>query len=501
MPKLDELLKNDQLSKSVDVVAGQVFQCLVGGAFAAFGLFAVWGGGTKLFAGERGQGIQIGLFGLVFAALGGVIIYRAITMRRRKKAAEDKWQAQTDAGTKPWLVRPDWAAGKIKSATGQQWKVMLLMGLAFSVMGGAMSFHFLKSTPLGANPLTVIVLIFPLIGLGLLTAVGYGFLRQRRFGVCYFELAQVPAPLGGTLSGVIQTGGQLKFEHALQLTLSCVRITVSGSGEHQSRTEKILWQAEKLLAATTPWPEPEPGRSAVPVHFAIPSNLPESIALSNTGEFVVWRLAARTALRGIDFNNTFEVPVFRLAGGAIASGKEPDPTAAWQVPVEKWRQSTKSRIRVGNVPGGTEFYFPAARNMGTVLLVTGMTLIWSFFLALMIVLRAPWFFPLIFGFIEVALLWSCLMLWTKFSRVLVNHSGVRLQTWWVFIPITRRFVGSDIVRFDNQIGMTSGQKAFYNVQLFVRSRRSGVTLGDGVTDKMEVDWLVQQMTRALGRSI
>jgi hypothetical protein len=46
-----------------------------------------------------------------------------------------------------------------------------------------------------------------------------------------FEMAAVPAALGGTLEGKIQVRAKLQPQHGLHLRLSCVRRTTTGIGK------------------------------------------------------------------------------------------------------------------------------------------------------------------------------------------------------------------------------------------------------------------------------
>ena len=140
--------------------------------------------------------------------------------------------------------------------------------------------------------------------------------------------------------------------------------------------ENVLWQDEKIFKAEAGLPEPEPGHSGIPVFFKLPADQPECYARGN--ESVFWRLEAKSKMRGPDFYVAFEVPVFKVAGAAVAeAADEPDPTAALQMPVEELRRDEHSKIQVTDGPDGREFYFPAARNPGTALFMTLFMLVFN----------------------------------------------------------------------------------------------------------------------------
>ncbi len=502
--------------------ASRVVLFLFATPFAAFGLFAIWGGIKKLQAGSK-DGIFICLFGLVFAAIGLGLMYAAITAERRRQAAEAKWRTQTDGGTKPWLVRADWAAGRIKSGNNAQTVLLGIMALAFCSVGGLICFYLLPAELGRGNSKALFALIFPVAGLGLLAAFIRGLLARRRYGDCFFEMAAIPGALGGTLEGLIQTGARIQLEHGLTLRFSCIRRVVTGSGKNRSTHESILWQDEKIFNPAGGLPETKPGRSGIPVYFKIPADQPECFARGN--ETILWRLETKARLAGPDFTAAFDVPVFRVAGAARAAD-EPDPTAALQMPVEELRRDEHSKIQITDGPGGREFYFPAARNPGPAILFSLFGLGATAGCVALVVKRVSYFAAAIVGLFAVIFGFAGLNLLFKSSRVTVDSSGVTLLNRWLIFSRTRRFDASEIGRFDTKVGLTSGTEAFHDIKLITRASEEsfaarqareqqtgerpaakftgrdpiGVTLGGAVASASEAKWLVQEMNRALGRT-
>jgi len=504
-------------------LASRVGLFLFATPFAGFGVFAIWGGIQKLQTGSK-QGIFICLFGLVFAALGFGLMYAAITAARRQAAAGEKYRAQTDGGTKPWLARADWAAGRIKSTNNSQTVVLAILAVAFCGMGGLFTFLMLPEELRKGNYKALLVLIFPLAGIGLLAALIRALLARRRYGDCFFEMAAIPGALGGSLTGLIQTGARIQLEHGLTLKLSCVRRVATGSGEDRSTQESILWQDEKVLNPPGGLPEPEPSRSGIPVYFKIPADQPECFSQGN--ETILWRLEAAAKVAGPDFNAAFDVPVYQIAGAAVAAD-EADPTAELQMSVEEIRRDENSRIEITDGPNGREFYFPAARNPGVAFSVTVAFLAFGGFTVAARLLFHSVFFEIVFGLVSLLIFIGCVNLWFKSSQVIINSSGVTARNRWLLFSRTRRFDTSEIARFDSRIGMTSGNHAYHAIKLVARgsednfatrkaryqqtgerppitigiSDPNGTTLAGGIASKPEVDWLVREMTRALGRKI
>jgi hypothetical protein len=404
----------------------------------------------------------------------------------------------------PWMRRKDWAEGRIKSSTMAQFKTLLIMATAFTGMGALISFHAIRDELPKRHYAVLLALLFPLAGLFLFGVCLNTWRARRRFGECFVELSQVPIPLGGVFEGVIQTGARVRMEHELVLRFSCIRRTVSGSGKNQNVQENILWQDEKVYSARAALPEPEPGHSAIPIHFKLPADQPE--CQSHGNETVFWRLEAKSKMRGPTFHVLFDVPVFAVANTAADVADDADPTVALQAPIEEIRRDEHSKIQISNGPGGREFYFPAARNLGVCIGLSVFFLAWTGF-----TIAGHWMFKaldfeIIFTLIDALVFVICLNLWLKSSRVTISPKGVTLANRWLIFGYTRQFTADEIVKFDAQIGMTSGQTAYQSLKLITRASEtprlgiSGITLAGGVANKKEADWLVQEMTKALGRT-
>lgn len=504
-------------------VGATIFLILFSLPFAGFGIFALVQGVKKLSAGDAKNGFGLCGFGLVFSLIGFGLMAAAIWGGKSVRRNEELKQRYAD---QLWLVRPEWAAGKIKSTTAAQSRIYLLFGVVFGGMGLVFTVAMLPQELSKHNYPALFILLFPLMGFGLLIAFARACLAHRRFGDCYFELAQVPAPLGGTLEGQILVGTRLRLEHGLHLKLSCVRRFTSGSGKERRTQENVLWQDEKVLRPEANLPELEPGRSGIPVYFKIPADQPE--ATPDSGDGIHWRLEAQTKMSGPGFSAQFEVPVFLLAGAVSAetAAEEPDPTAVLQENAEEIRRDENSRITVTDGSEGREFYFPALRNLGSTLMLTLVCAVWNSFLWLMIVKHAPILFPIVFGLFDIFILCGCFNAWFKSSRVTVGRDGMTAVNRWLLFRRTRRFAAADIEEIITQPGMQSGSKVYWAIKLVsrvtadrfaadkaddqrtgqlpslkmqIREARRGTAIATDIASKPETDWLVHEMNTALGR--
>jgi hypothetical protein len=342
------------------------------------------------------------------------------------------------------------------------------------------------------SPAVFIILIFPIVGLGLLVWAVRATLRYRRYGVSRLELATVPAPIGRSLRGTVHASGRLDPREGLRVSLTCVRRVTTGAGRSRSTSERVLWQEERHV----------PGRqtrtaegmvTAVPIDFALPAD-GEPTDGSNPRDQVIWRLALSAEVPGVDYHSTFEVPVFRTAESAAAATADEPPVEA--VPLAPYERPAASPIRVTRNQRGTEIEFPAGRNPGASAGLTAFLLIWLGATWATWHFGAPALFQLIFGAVGLLILWATLASWLGVSRVTADRGSVSVARGLLVPMREQRLDAAEIAEVTTKIGMQAGTTPYYDLTV-VRNDGRRIPLGRSIRDKREADWLAATVREAL----
>jgi hypothetical protein len=170
--------------------AGAVFLFLFGMPFLGFGLFAAY---TFLSSSpsihQSGNPIFGAMFALVFAVIGGGLMFGSIYGYGQLKQAEATKDSNPDA---PWLWRKDWAANRaesLKRNTIYSWWVGtgLLSVIAVSILTSALP------PPLrDSDPKALLLIGFSLIPAMLLVGAVRATIRHERYGKTYFEFGLLP---------------------------------------------------------------------------------------------------------------------------------------------------------------------------------------------------------------------------------------------------------------------------------------------------------------------
>lgn len=428
----------------------------------------------------------------IAACIGFVALIFGINAKKMAIQNAGRKPVATEAPDKPWVKRPDWAAGRVGSSSRGAVVLLWIFTIFWCGISAVLTFAIVPGEWQRGHHAALIALVFPVIGLVLLIYALKTTLAWWRYGQAIFEMAAIPGALGGTLEGQIQVNHRLRPEQGLLLRLSCVRRATTGSGKSRSTTEKILWQDEKWLRPDLP--QTDANAIGIPVYFKLPADQPESTPAKGDG--IHWRLEASARVRGPNFHATFDVPVFKLSEPPEISD---DPTAQYQMSLDEVRQQIHSKIQVNDLPdGGREFIFPAARNVGPAAGLTFFWLIWTGIIVLLVWKHAPFLFPFVFGLLDLPITVLAFNLWFLRRRVVVTTQRTTIQTSWLMIKKERKIAATDITGFGAEQGMTVGHSVYYDLKIHVGDA-SGITAAANIGDKPEADWLVQQMIAGLKR--
>lgn len=432
----------------------------------------------------------------VFLGLGALIVVWGAQGTRNRRILADLQAAFPDS---PWMWREDWAQSRcesrVKASVVNAWIAALLWNAVCTPLVyfgvSTMSLESVRK-----NPATLMAFIFPLVGMGMLIWAVRSTLRRMEFGKTCFTLSPTPGVIGGHLRGNIHARFPHGVARGVQLKLSCVNRVVTGTGRNQTTWEKIRWREEQSIAPERLMPGPD--GALIPVDFQIPHDAMQCDN-HNPNDSILWILEADADVPGVNYRDTFEVPVFHTKDSAEMAGSMDRSNAFREVPEAPAERPAGSKISVQPTAGGVVFKFPALRNPGAALGATG------FFLLLTAAVwflwtHAPFIFPLFFGMFDVLMLCITLSLWMG-SSVVSIESGLLTVRGGLFSLGPRHVVPcSELTEIHIPIGMQTGGATgtpYYNIQLVTRDGRT-IIAGQGLRDKQEAEWLVAEMKKAAG---
>lgn len=206
------------------------------------------------------------------------------------------------AAENPWLARPEWADNRISSSARSGMYAIWFFAIFWNALSTPATF-FVPDVWRSEGGLALIILLFPLVGLGLLVWAIKLTLEWRRFGNTPLTMDPFPGAIGGDVGGEIELN--VPYEPALvcEVTLSCLYSYVSGSGKNRSREERVEWQDSGYAQV-----ERTVQGMRLRFRFAVPAELRASE--DERGDYYFWRLSIKAELPGSDLNRSFTIPVY-----------------------------------------------------------------------------------------------------------------------------------------------------------------------------------------------
>jgi hypothetical protein len=455
---------------------------------AGIGVMSIGVGGLRSGAPTQ-QWLAPLLFGAAFATFAiGFIAIAFVGMRNA--SADVAMRAQNP--DQPWRWRKDWAEGVIVDRSGAAGAFLFVFAIIWNAISLTVVWFLLNGTALQRQPALWVVVIFPAIGAILIVAAIYRMLRRHKYGESRLTLDRHPIAPGATFRGEVDTHVSQAPEDGFAIRLMCVhRVTTGGSD--RSTVETIVWADEQTVSAGAAMRSPVGTR--VPFTFTVPDDArPTDERLSN--DEIVWRIAVRANVPGIDYAAIFEIPVFGTAGTPHA----PTHYAVAPAAAASWTPAAGSRITIEPYGDGGEEVRVATRASGQRLALVSITVIWLGVIALLF-LKGVFLFGVIFSIFGALLLLAMLDAFTGRSVIRASTSALSVRRVLPFGTLsTQTFTPDQIESITANLELSSaGAASRYSVDLTLRGG-AHVRAASSIRERRDADTLAARLLRDIGRA-
>ncbi len=242
------------------------------------------------------------IFGLIFAAVGAVVVYASLA-KKNEKSSESTVNQQNN---QPWFDNKKWQTPEILSdAKLSMWGMtgFTIVWNAITLPTVILAFPEIQKEE---NYWGLLVLLFPLAGLFIAYKAAQMWLEYRRFGLTPFTMDPFPGGIGGQVGGTIDIKARLKHDTQYKINLANIYSYVTGSGDDKSRRENILWEKTVIAHA-----EPYLDGTRLSFTIDVPADgVRPSDALRNHEDYDLWRVNVTCDIDGVDLDRNFEIPVY-----------------------------------------------------------------------------------------------------------------------------------------------------------------------------------------------
>lgn len=264
--------------------------------------------------------MQTLFIGLIMCFIGVMALVSA-----RRESRQHQQYAEVLSHDEPWTLREAWQRNEIRHRTHPE-PTVLVLGTLFLAGGLAGGGFIINDAIIGTDQpewAALLVLIFPVAGLGMLASTYSAWQKGQRFGTSTLRLDDLPGRLGSRITARIRANlpaDQLP-EHGIRMECSCYRRTVHyerSSGDSNSKTKKVtmrlLWRDEHHMRPMSVTSE----GLEIPVSFELPEDYPTSTPIHRSDSYLArtresdirWMIEVHAEVPGTDYEASFEIPVF-----------------------------------------------------------------------------------------------------------------------------------------------------------------------------------------------
>lgn len=423
---------------------------------------------------------------LLFTGVGITLIIFGIFVARKTKICNE---LELQNPNLPWLHKPEWADGKIKASNKTLFITSVFVALFWNLLSWPVAIMIIPEILKNKEYVGLFVLLFPIVGIGIIIWAILAFSRWKKFGESVFVMKSNPGLIGGALEGFILSATNVKPENGFKIELNCINRYRSGSGKKRNTSETILWQDICMIKHEIY--EKDLTKSVIPVLFKIPFELKETND-GNPNNKIIWRLKISADLPGIDYKSVFEIPVFKTKDSSKSFELDPSVLDKY---IEKPSQANLTKnnkiICEQLTNGGVKFTFPIAWKQSIIIFLFVLVFggisgfLWTkpdvpiiFNLILMIFVSV-----MIFAFLDLLLYKSEV---TAHKNSLLICSGLK------GFRSVKNIDFSDVLEIKATRGMQAGNKLFYSIKLILKTGNK-ICIAKRIDSLQKAKFIIEQL--------
>jgi hypothetical protein len=426
------------------------------------------------------------IIGAVFISIAALVFSMTFFGLRTTAAGIELRMRNPD---KPWMWRKDWADGAVVSNSNALSYAMLVFALIWNAISIPAFVVVIERRLYRTSPIVLVVALFPLIGVLLFVSAAYKVLRAHKYGQSRVMLNHIPIPIGTRFTGEIVTRLKERPANGFVVALACVRRVTTGSGRNNTTTESVVWRDELRVNSASAIPTNDGLR--IPFAFTPPDEAEPSDerVISNR---VIWRLDVSAEVPGIDFADSFELPVFQV--GEARHEAEVRRFAPSESDAAAWRPAAESKIRIENTrEGGEEIHIDTRPKLRETIPAFLFLFVWFGALGLVTSAGAPIVFPILFAIIGLFVMLVVIDSAIGRSVIRTDPTGITVKRIW-FGPGSSSTIPA--AQIESVVAIPTSNSPYYEVDV-IRLGGMKVRVAGSIHDRHDAEMLAARIARGV----
>ncbi len=427
---------------------------------------------------------------ILFSGIGiGVIVFGIINIKKAKilVGLEQKYP------DKPWMQKPDWLSGKIKSSNKTMVYFSLFFALFWNLISWPVVIAFIPEILKEKNHALMFIFLFPAVGIVLIIWFVFSLIRWKKFGESVFIMKSVPGVVGGALKGLIITNVNIKPDSGFKIELNCVNKHTSGSGKNRRTSERILWQDVRFIKREAM--ENDLTKSAIPVLFKIPFDARETNE-ENSNDKIIWRVKISAEVPGVDYSAHFEVPVFKTEESREDFELDDSSLDKYvEKPGGDSLLKSSGIISEELMNGGVRFIFPIAWKSAVV--IFAVIIFWgAVVLFLWTKKNAPMMLKIIFSAVLPFLIYRFFDLLLYKSEITIQNNSVSILNGWLGFRSVKDLTSSDVSEIKIEKSSQSGKTLFYSIAAITKLDKK-VVIAKRINNLQHAEYIINEIKKVI----
>lgn len=287
---------------------------------------------------RTGKVALMAVFALVFGVAGFALVAAGLLVKGGATGVS--------APAEPWRERADWSSPEVRSNARARVLVAWFFTFIWWAISGVATLFAWDAFVREGNNAALVVLLFDIVGAGLLWWAVVATLGARRYGNLTVRLDPHPGAIGGDTGGVVDL--RLPADAIVTMALSCLHVYTRRTNKGSETRRDPVWSDTRHFFG-------EPlgdGTLRVYFRFPVPAGLPASTPPSS--DHYVWSLHLAADVPGVDLSRDIEIPVF-------ATGKSSGVAARVRESQAESLAHLENLMNLERVAGGVAMDYRAGR--------------------------------------------------------------------------------------------------------------------------------------------
>lgn len=414
----------------------------------------------------------------------------------------------------PWLEEKNWHNGQIYSSARNRLYFSWIFSLFWNVIAFPIAYLAIRDNYPELNfdhfDPVLLVLLFPVVGIGLLFWAVQNYRQWSAFGRLALTLDPYPGSIGGEVGGFLELPIAWRSGYDFTVTVNCIHHSIRSSGKNSSHHQDVVW---KNFAAV----EYEPSASGIRLKFKCPvdDGLYESEDASGRNYYRwIVHIKGKDNESRIELDREFDIPVFKRQSPQKSHLHV--STTAPEVTVD---EISEQQVQINRTAHSLQLFYPRSRNSGVAWGLLIIALIFSAVTGFLVF--ETWsgvqqdrsfslfsagitgLMSLVFGIVSLFMLGFAVHLLSNQLRVKIDPNGILVNSRSLLHHWEKLLQFSDIRAIDKNSNMSTGQGSsairYFTLTAYLHDNQK-LTLGNGIKGQLAAESLlklIQQQIKAL----